>query len=258
MEITWLGTAGFRIRTKSACFLTDPFISCSKDRSQEADPAADDFSDAGQIFISHGHFDHIYDVPALAAASGARIFCSSTAARTLEKLGVPKNRIACVTGDAARFDLDSFSARAFFSRHIHFDFRLMVSILARARFSLLRLIPLLLLYPCGRVIAWEFIVENRRLLFFGSAGNRSRSIEALAGSPVDILFLPLQGHSRICDIGLEYVRILKPELVFPCHHDDFYPPLSQAVDITSFLDAISAVSPGTRAVTPAAGCPLTV
>jgi len=56
----------------------------------------------------------------------------------------------------------------------------------------------------------------------------------------------LQGHTHICDIALEYVRIIKPRLVIPHHQDDFYPPISTAVDIRPFVMKVCESCPGTE------------
>ena len=48
----------------------------------------------------------------------------------------------------------------------------------------------------------------------------------------------MQGHSDICQIGLNYVKVLKPKIVIPHHHDNFFPPISKLVDIKPFVDKI--------------------
>ena len=39
------------------------------------------------------------------------------------------------------------------------------------------------------------------------------------------------------------VARLRPRIVVPHHHDDFFPPISRPVDIAPFVEAVSALSP---------------
>jgi len=71
-------------------------------------------------------------------------------------------------------------------------------------------------------------------------------LKRLAQKPTDLLLIPLQGNTHICDIALEYVRILKPRLVIPHHQDDFYPPVSSSVDIRPFVMNVVESCPGTE------------
>lgn len=64
MKITWLGHSGFRIEIGDQVLLIDPWVSGNplfpEDRRSEA------VAGATHILLSHGHFDHINDVPAIA------------------------------------------------------------------------------------------------------------------------------------------------------------------------------------------------
>jgi L-ascorbate metabolism protein UlaG (beta-lactamase superfamily) len=59
----------------------------------------------------------------------------------------------------------------------------------------------------------------------------------------DLLVLPLQGHTHICQIAAHLVERLGPSAVIPHHHDDFYPPISQMVDIAPFVEAVGDILP---------------
>ncbi len=252
MDIQWLGTAGFKIQTGStessgfASFLIDPYLS----RNHEALPlqplTPKDLAPASHIFISHGHFDHLMDVPAIARRTGARVVCSPTAAHTLTDMGMDSDRIIPVEKDGFEIEFQGIKARGFYSRHVRFDLRLLITTLARTGRRIPAILPLFLNFPCGQVLSWRFEAEGRAIHFFGSGGSTDRELNSLTTHPVDVLMLPLQGHSRICDLAFRYVSILKPALVIPHHQDDFYPPVSQEIDIKPFTDLVSKECPRTQ------------
>ncbi len=250
MDIQWLGTAGFRIHTGKASFLIDPYLS----RNRYAEPrqalTPKDLVPASHIFVSHGHFDHIMDIPAVVGHTNAITFCSPTAAHTLSDMGLDPGRIEAVDHEGYEVQFENVRAKAFYSRHIRFDFRLLATTLSRIGRQLPGILPLFLNFPCGQVLSWQFELENRRIHFFGSGGSTVNELGALKKSGAQILLLPLQGHSDICSRALEYVRILTPDLVIPHHQDNFFPPVSQQVDIACFVDQVRAVCPGTRVLVP--------
>ncbi len=69
MELTWLGTAGFRIKTGSTTILIDPYLSRNEMARPEQPLNPPDIDDGNLIFVSHGHFDHIMDIPEIATKS---------------------------------------------------------------------------------------------------------------------------------------------------------------------------------------------
>ena len=249
MRLQWLGTAGFRIETDDQVFLIDPYLSRDPLSRPVQTLKPSDISDAGQIFISHGHFDHLYDVPAIMAADKSSVYCSQTAAATLLREGVDSGRIHAVTTDGFALDFGGYRAQAFFSRHVKFD----IPLIAR---TLWRMGPAGILrisnagissnYPMGQVLSWRFTVDGYSIHHFGSAGFMPGELERLAANPPDLLLVALQGHTHICDIALEYVRIIKPRMVIPHHQDDFYPPISTAVDIRPFVMKVCESCPGTE------------
>ena len=254
MLVTWYGTAGFRIETGGGGLLIDPYLS----RNAEARPAlpfgSEGVTEGDEIFISHGHFDHIADVPQIARRTGACVYCSAIAAEALHRQGVPGTQIVAVH-DGEGFDFGVYQAQCFHSAHVRFDLPLIARTLTRALPSVLfdvRLFPLSRRWPQGQVLSWRFTLaaENDRVVHhFGSAGCTKDELARLAtlGAP-DVLMFPLQGHSRICEIAARVVERFKPRVVIPHHHDDFFPPISQAVDIAPFVWAVGRLSPSVKVI----------
>ena len=238
MKIQWLGTAGFKIQSKGACFLIDPYLSRNADARPLQRLIPEDLGEFSHIFLSHGHFDHLLDIPEIVKGTSARVACSFVAAQTLLKMGTAFDHLIEVTRPGYTLDIGHIKARAFYSRHIRFDAKLLITTLLRAGRQIRDIIPLYKNFPCGQVLSWQFELENRRILFFGSGGSTRPELEALSTSPLDLLLLPLQGHSRICDKAMAYVETLQPAALIPHHQDDFYPPVSQSVDISPFLEQV--------------------
>lgn len=240
MKIQWLGTAGFRFEYKGSVILIDPFLSRNPGARPVQSLGPKDLGPVSRILVSHGHFDHLTDVPEIARETGARVCCSPGAAGTLLSSGLSRDQIQVVEKEGWKERAGTFTVRAFYSTHVRFDLGLVARTLMRmGSRGLFRIFPLFRDYPCGQVLSWRIEAGGRAVQFFGSAGARAVELSRLREKgPVDLLLVPLQGHSRICDIGLNMVRQLEPAMVMPHHHDDFYPPLSRAVDIRSFLAGV--------------------
>lgn len=249
MKIQWLGTAGFRIKFNTTQVLVDPYLTRNPDARPEQPLGPEDLGPVSHIFISHGHFDHLKDVPAIAAQTGARVYCSPEAGQTLEKLGLDRGRVKRIFTDGWEEGFSDFTAQAFFSQHVRFDIRLLLTTLAKINVKIPQYLPLIREFPCGQVLSWQFQAENKRLHFFGSAGATPEELDRLKGlirDPLDILLVPLQGHTHICDIAARYVKILEPKRVIPHHQDDFFPPISQQVDIAPFVKRVTKECPATQ------------
>ncbi len=258
MEIMWLGTAGFQISTGKTVFLIDPYLSRNSKSIPKQNLAPADIKTASSIFVSHGHFDHILDIPQIAFQTGADIYGSDTVADYMVRSGTDKQKIKTVLLDGMGFKFPEFTAQAIFSRHVRFDLSLVLSTLMKINLRFFRYLPLIRNFPCGQVLSWLFYIEDRVIRFFGSVGSSPEELERMGDIPVDILMLPLQGHSDICKIGLSYVKHLKPAIVIPHHYDSFFPPISKTVDINAFVDGVKKHHPKTRVVIPQLNTTLTL
>ena len=83
MKITWLGTASVRIEAAGERILFDPFVQLI---GGENPNCGEDFGEDEDIFITHGHLDHLMEIPAFLeedSVSQATVYCGSVAAGTL-------------------------------------------------------------------------------------------------------------------------------------------------------------------------------
>jgi L-ascorbate metabolism protein UlaG (beta-lactamase superfamily) len=87
-EVTWLGQAAFRIVTPGGkVIVTDPWL-----RTNPLTPATykqlENFGRIDTILLTHGHFDHVADAPALAAMYNVPIRGPGDLANTMMTLAV--------------------------------------------------------------------------------------------------------------------------------------------------------------------------
>ncbi len=68
VTVTWLGHGGLQIANGTQTILLDPFLTDSPTATMSVEDAKADV-----ILVSHGHFDHIADVPAIAKKTNAKV-----------------------------------------------------------------------------------------------------------------------------------------------------------------------------------------
>jgi len=87
-ELLWLGQSAFRLTTPGGkVIVIDPWL-----RTNPATPAQyknlEGLGHVDLILVTHGHFDHIADAPALAQLTHARVYAPGDLNQTLTVLGV--------------------------------------------------------------------------------------------------------------------------------------------------------------------------
>jgi L-ascorbate metabolism protein UlaG (beta-lactamase superfamily) len=249
MKLTWFGTAGFRIETRGYTVLIDPYFTRNEYASPQQSMLPSDIEKADLIFISHGHFDHIYDVPEIASKTKALVYCGKGIDSTLIQKGLKKDQIRCVKSDGEAIRFDGLEARAYYSEHIRFDRWLLIKTLARINFRLSAYLPLIREYPEGQVLSWRFIIDGKVIHHFGSAGSTPAELERIGKQPTDILLVPMQGHTLIDRIAHKYVQTLHPKMVIPHHQDNFFPPISTMINTKTFTERVRQTNPDTATKT---------
>lgn len=239
----WLGTAGFRIEVDGSVILIDPFLSRSERATPVQDLTAADMADADFIFLSHGHFDHLADVPEIATLSRAQVYCSEVAGRTLISKGTAAYRVT-VLHQGDRVDEGIFSVGVETCRHIRFDYRLILRTAPGVLREASSVLPLTRGMPSGPVMVCSFRFGDLAITHLGSLGLKPDDLPEKDIPRPDILFLPLQGHTDICRRAAELAAAMRPRAVVPEHHDDFFPPVSQTVRLEPFEHMVRRLAPG--------------
>jgi L-ascorbate metabolism protein UlaG (beta-lactamase superfamily) len=249
VEITWLGTAGFAIKAGAHVLLIDPYVTrapllrCAFGRV-EPDHAriAAVCPRADAIVLGHTHFDHALDAPAIALATGAKVFGSRSAANLCRAAGVPAERIEVVDIEAGQ------SARA--AEVGPFTLRFLPS--AHSRLALGR-VPLpgdiadcdevpsrITGFRCGAVFALEIQVAGKTIVHVGSA----ELTESVRAERVDLALACVAGWTKGEKVPERLMRALSPRAVLLSHWDDFFRSLDQparilpAMKLDAFVDRL--------------------
>lgn len=234
MQLRWLGTAGFEFTSGDTAVLVDPYLTRNPEASPRQELKPGNFAHVQAILITHGHFDHTFDVPAIAEASGAKVYASPAVCRSLARRGVPWSNLRS-TWQWGRAEWGPFRFKAVPACHASFDARLVISTLWRCRSILPRLARLgMSRYPKGEVFGWLIEAEGKKLFHLGSACMLWGLDE-----DIDVFMVPVQGRTDICEVAAGLVKKVAPGMVITHHHDDFYPPLSRDIDLVPFQEELA-------------------
>jgi L-ascorbate metabolism protein UlaG (beta-lactamase superfamily) len=81
------------LQSGDTTILIDPDLTRNPQATPQQPLAPSDFMQADAAFITHGHFDHTYDLPAVVAASGADVHASPSVCKALIKRGMPTGKL---------------------------------------------------------------------------------------------------------------------------------------------------------------------
>ncbi len=249
MEIKWFGTATLSFSSEDKSILLDPFLPLS---SKLPAPSVEELAALGDIFITHGHFDHLMIVPQVLQAGESVVYCCKTAAENLYREGVPDKRVVIIKpGD--KFEKGPFEITVYRGVHIRFDLPLIIkTLISRRCLSNFSALKMLLKesnrYPEGEVLVYRIAADGKTVLHMGSL-----NLEGSENYPVGsgLLTLPFQGRSDLNSYALQFIERLKPKALYLHHFDDSFPPVSSPVDTASFVNKVAREYPDLPVIVPA-------
>ncbi len=226
-HLTWTGVAGVLLEWGGARLAFDPFVSRPPllevlfaaplvDRTL----VAHHFRDVDAVFVGHTHYDHAMDLPAVVAASPkARIHGSRTTVELARRLGIPEANLVELR-DGERYDIAGTQVEAVRIEHGKVP---LVRHVDRIEMPRRGVPPTPFRYPRGEVFAFRVKAEGTTWYVQGSAGIDEAALRRQR--PVDVLLACLaarQGTPRYLERLGERLR---PRVLVPIHHDDFFRPL---------------------------------
>lgn len=265
MTLRWWGNNGWEVRVEDKTILIDPWLTRFKTGTYTpagADPQTplsvnraliDGYLDRGElradhILVTHGHYDHLTDVPYLAKRTGATVFGTETHLSLMAALGAPEDQLAVASG-GEDLTFDGYSIRIFRSLHSATGPRARVPFPGSRPLSRRDRPRVIEDLVEGGTLAYQVTGGGASVLNFGG----SNYIESeLAGVRPDVVCLPV-GGAKVTQYVPRLLRTLgNPRYVAATHWDDFDLPLGQAHDPNGGLDtlreAVTAASPASEFV----------
>lgn len=250
-RLRFLGTAGFVIEARGHTLVLDPYLSRpgllrSLFGRLEPDAAllAREIPAADHVLCGHAHHDHALDAPVVCRNTGAILVGSRATLNLGRAAGLPEAQLLLADRPLT---LGPHRAVGHVSRH---GKALLV------RVPLPGDIPVPPPWPPrlwdlrhGTVYTWELDLGDTRVLHVDSADFDD---EALAAARCDVLCLCAVGRQYRPDYTRRIVELTRPQVVIPCHWDDFTTPWGvtprqlPGVDVAGFVDEIRAA--GARAL----------
>lgn len=259
VTLRWLGNNGWEITGGGVTILIDPWLTRFKTGTYKPEGASPDVrlvsdpsridpyvSAADHILVTHGHYDHLPDVPHIAVRTGATVFGSETHLNLLRALGAPSGQMSQVRG-GEYFKFDGYTIEVFRSTHSTQRGKLLfpgtrpAAVPKRPR-TIADLVE-------GDTLAYLITIGDVKIMNFGSSNFIAREIEGLRP---DVLLVQPGGGSTHAYVPRMFAALGEPRYVIPTHWDDFDEPLTEpAVDwggLTALREAVAAASPRSQFV----------
>ena len=203
MKLTYLGHSAFEIDVNNSKILIDPFLVKSQDYN---------YSDVTDIFVTHGHSDHIGKAPQIAIQTGAPITAVFELANFLSKYGISVNGISL-------------------GGWINFDFGRVMALPAFHSSSVENGVY------AGCPVGYLFDINGRKIFHAGDTClNSEMKVLGEIYKP-DVAILPIGGHFTM-DIENAVIasKWIGAKTVIPMHYNTF-PQIE--VDVNLFKKSIS-------------------
>jgi L-ascorbate metabolism protein UlaG (beta-lactamase superfamily) len=265
--LRWLSTSNYELIYRGQVFLLDAYFERGP-RNRPTGVVPSEVTKTDAIFIGHAHFDHISDVGPIAQRTKAKVIGAPISIETALKLGVPAGQGTVVAGgetlhfpgvavDAALAQHSTLSRDVLDALGRVFDLdagpatpaeaEAEKAVMAKGTFA-----PEVI---TKGTIAYAFTFDSGfKLVWIDSAGPITDGDRALAQKlgPVDIAIVAYQGHpvSQIqVPVTLELVKLFKPRIFMPAHHDQIYGTFVD-LGVEPLFEAIQDALPGTQTIAP--------
>lgn len=246
VELTWVGTAGFRLAYQGVVVWIDPYVTRLSltdllrrkvvPPSQEAIGRWIDRADA--VLVGHTHFDHALDVPAIAARTGSKVYGSQSLANLMNLYQLGDQAVVA----EPRRDYEVGPFKFHFVPSVHSKLQLGMRVPFSGELTcdhVDHLTPQA--YRCGQV--WGIHVEVAGMRFYHQ-GSADFLEDELKDKHVDVFLCGISGRRFTPKYVDRIVAALRPNVIVPTHYDDFFRPLDERVrfsfnvNLTGFADEV--------------------
>lgn len=258
LRITWLGTAGFVLRTRETTLLIDPFLTrpsfgrlLHRFVPDEAALVRHLPTTADAILCGHSHYDHVADAPRIATLTGAKLVGSASTCAWGRAEGLAEGRLVQVPETGAVIRIGDVEVRFVPSRHgrifagkVPFPGNVHAPPVLPKRFWH---------YRMGG--AFGLLIKTPTLTVYHN-GSADLVDAELEGERADVLLACLAGRKGTENYVARLITALDPGLVVPTHHDAFFAPLDRGlhllpgIDLDGFVSEVAMRAPQARIITP--------
>ena len=246
VRVTYLGTNGYQFEFKGHALLVDPYFSrvdlLSAALNSRIQPNASRINDglrhlapkADAILVTHGHFDHLLDVPVVMAKTRARLVASASSVELAKRAGASSGE-AVKPGDVRQ--IGPWKIRVLSATHdrllgkvpfdrppshagVSGDASVKAGPPQRAAD-----------WICGEPLAFLIEVNGQRIYI--DSGGTPKQLPPNDHVDLAILGMALPDSRARLHAALER---LHPRYILPSHQDNFFRPLSAGFQFGSLTD----------------------
>jgi L-ascorbate metabolism protein UlaG (beta-lactamase superfamily) len=207
IKLTWLGHASWLIENDQHRILLDPFLT----DNPAATAKPEDFRDISHVLVSHGHFDHVADVAAIAKANDATVVAIFEIAQWFGSQHGIQNAVGMNIGGSVATDFGS------------------IKMVPAIHSSML---------PDGsnggNPAGFVLTIDQQRIYF--ACDTCLFSDMKLHAHRVDVAVLPIGDLFTMgIDDSVAATKLIEPKIVLPTHYNT-WPPIEQ--DAAAWADRI--------------------
>ena len=250
VELTWIGTAGFRLAYQGVVVWIDPYVTrlslADLLRRRVVPPAQEAIGRwldrAVAILGGDSHFDHALDVPAIARRTGCKVYGSQSLANLMGLYTLGDQ--AVVVEPHRDYEVGPFKFHFVPSQHSKLQLGMRVPFSGELTCDHVdELTPQA--YRCGQV--WGIHIEVAGMRFYHQ-GSADLIEDEIRDRNVDVFLCGISGRRFTESYVRRIVTKLAPQVIVPTHYDDFFRPLDDKVqfsfnvNLTGFADEVREAS----------------
>ena len=236
VRVTYLGTNGYQFEFKGQALLVDPYFSrvdlLSVALGSRIQPNAARINDGlrhvatktDAILVTHGHFDHLLDVPVVMANRRTRLIASASSVDLAKRAGASSGE-PVKPGEMRR--IGPWKIRVLAATHDRLFGKVPFDRPRSQTGSPQRAVD----WICGEPLAFLIEVNGQRI-YIDSGGTPA---QLPPNERVDLAILGMALPDSRARLTTALAR-LQPRYVLPSHQDDFFRPLSAGFQFEALTD----------------------